>query len=212
MLPLYTYLVCHGLPPALVHSPLYSSSIAFWLVFGQSAPPASKEYLLKSSDRNAPAGTLHIRNILREIYRTAQEIHAELGPGYRRKRYAGALAARYSGQRYGCEQDVILPCIAGMPQYGPPEDPAEFIKADFTFLNRKVLVRVVLYQWEITPGVCRDLWWRMNVTGVPLGLILNFGRPEFKYKRVVHHKYLQQWQEERQACRFREGPPLALLA
>ncbi|GHV45036.1 hypothetical protein AGMMS49546_30000 [Spirochaetia bacterium] len=160
-----------------------------------------------------PAGTLHVRNILREIYRTAREIHAELGPDCRRKHYAGALAAHYSGRRYGCEQDVILPCIAGTPQYGPQDDPAEFIKADFTFLDRKVLVRVVLYQWEISLGVCRDLWWRMNVTGVPLGLILNFGSPEFEYKRVVHHKYLEQWRRERQACCSRtEGPPLALLA
>ncbi|GHT56319.1 hypothetical protein FACS1894109_04900 [Spirochaetia bacterium] len=139
----------------------------------------------------------HVHDLLRDIFRTARKIHAELGPNYRRKRYVGALAAHYSGGRRGCEQDVILPCIAGTPQYGPPEDPAEFINADFTFLNRKVLVRVVLYQWEITPGVSRDLWWRMNVTGIPLGLILNFGRPEFEYRRIVHHKYLQQWRRER---------------
>ncbi|GHV93424.1 hypothetical protein AGMMS50268_39270 [Spirochaetia bacterium] len=37
----------------------------------------------------------------------------------------------------------------------------------------------------------------MNAAGVPLGLILNFGRPEFEYKRVVHRNYLQQWRRER---------------
>ncbi|GHT53472.1 hypothetical protein FACS1894106_4360 [Spirochaetia bacterium] len=88
---------------------------------------------------------------------------------------------------------MILPYIAGTPQY----DPQEFIKADFTFLNRKVLVRIASYQGEISLDASRNLWWRMSVTGIPLGLILNFGRPEFEYRRVMHHKYLQQWRRER---------------
>jgi GxxExxY protein len=140
---------------------------------------------------------LHVRYVLREIYRTAREIHTELGPGYKRKRYAGALAARFSGCRYGCERDVALPSIVQSPHWKPDHPLPAYFNADFTFLYRKILVRVVLYQWEIPPGVCRDLWQRIDATGVPLGLILNFGRPEFEYRRVMHHGYLRQWRTER---------------
>jgi hypothetical protein len=37
----------------------------------------------------------------------------------------------------------------------------------------------------------------MNATGIPLGVILNFGMPEFDYLGVVHHAYMERWNSER---------------
>jgi hypothetical protein len=152
---------------------------------------------------------LHVRNFLREIIRTARKIHTELGPDYKRKQYAGALAAGFSGGRWGCEQNVTLPSIIQSSHWKPDRPQPDFFKADFTFLNRNVLVRVVLYQWEIPLGVCRDLWQRMDATGVPLGLILNFGRPAFEYRRVMHSGYLgrlrAEWAQKRTPQRAQEA-------
>jgi GxxExxY protein len=166
-----------------------------------------KFYLKTAAPKAAVAGEtinrFHLRYYLREIYRAAREIHAELGPDCKRKHYAAALAARFSGGRYGCERDVELPCSKGAQ---------DSITADFTFLNRKVLVRVVLYQWEITPGVCRDLWERLDATGVPLGLILNFGSPAFEYRRVQHQGYVQQWRREEVQAPVRAAAPAAVVS
>ncbi|GHV78109.1 hypothetical protein AGMMS49942_29300 [Spirochaetia bacterium] len=136
---------------------------------------------------------------LRKIYQAAGEIHAEMGPGYKRKYYEIALAQRFSGGAYGCEQNVALPCVIPEAQWKSVFPRPEHINADFTFLNRHILVRVALYQWQIPDSVCRDMWRRMYAAGIPLGLILNFGSPVFEHRRVIYSRRMTQWLAERRS-------------
>ncbi|GHV78121.1 hypothetical protein AGMMS49942_29420 [Spirochaetia bacterium] len=136
---------------------------------------------------------------IRTIFRTAGEVHAELGPDCKRKHYEMALAKRFSGGRYGCEHYVSLPCVIPEAEWNSVFPRPERINADFTFFNRHVLVRVVFYKQSIPDSVCRDLWRRMYAADIPLGLILNFGRPVFEYRRVMYRHRLAQWRAERRS-------------
>ncbi|GHV75756.1 hypothetical protein AGMMS49942_05770 [Spirochaetia bacterium] len=135
---------------------------------------------------------------IRTIYRAAGEIHAQLvGSDYKRKHCEMALAKRFSGGRYGCEQNVALPCVIPEAEWNSVFPRPQSIRADFTFFNRHVLVRIVFYKQSISEGACRDMWRRMYAADIPLGLILNFGRPVFEYRRVMYRRRLAQWREER---------------
>ncbi|GHV65797.1 hypothetical protein AGMMS49587_20400 [Spirochaetia bacterium] len=129
---------------------------------------------------------------IRPIYRAAAKVFAELGPAKKkewRHRYLGALAAQFPGGQYGMEREVPLPGLLH--------------PADFTFIYRHILVRVAIYPWSIKPSdsLRADMWRRLDATGIPLGVILNFGREEYEHLRVVHYANLAAWNEERMARR-----------
>ncbi|GHV76786.1 hypothetical protein AGMMS49942_16070 [Spirochaetia bacterium] len=136
--------------------------------------------------------------LLRIIYQAAGEIHAELvGSDYKRKHCEMALAKRFSGGRFGCEQHVSLPCVIPEAEWKSVFPRPQTINADFTFLNRHILVRIVFYKQHIPEGACRDLWRRMYAADIPLGLIINFGNPVFEYRRVMYSRRLAEWRAER---------------
>jgi hypothetical protein len=128
-------------------------------------------------NNNAPC------HILYPIHRAAREIHAALGGGLERAAYMDALEQRFMGGYRGMERGVLLPATCGVA--------ARAVRADFTFKNRTVLVRVVSEPGLITTEMRVAHWREMNDTGLPLGIILNFGRDEFDYQHVVHQAYEQ---------------------
>jgi GxxExxY protein len=127
--------------------------------------------------------------VLYPIQRAAREIHAALGAGLKCGVYLDALEQRFAGGLCGMERGVLLPVVA--------EGIAREIRADFTFKNRTVLVRVVSNMGLITEEMRVAHWFAMNDTGVPLGIILNFGRDEFDYQHVVHKGYEYKLKAER---------------
>jgi hypothetical protein len=99
-----------------------------------------------------------------------------------------ALEQRFMGGYRGMERDVLLPAVR--------EGTGREIHADFTFKNRAVLVRVVSNPGLITKEMRVAHWHEMNDTGLPLGIILNFGRAEFDYQHIVHQAYEQKAKAE----------------
>ena len=113
------------------------------------------------------------------ILRAAREIHAALGPGLARSVYADALEARFPDGKHRMERDVLLPSV---------KEDGKTIAAYFTFLYRKILVRGVSYPDPLWPDTEGALLRRLFAAGLPLGVVLNFGRDELEVLCVTNHK------------------------
>jgi hypothetical protein len=126
-------------------------------------------------------------HILYPIRHVAQKVHAELGGGLKCGVYLDALEERYRAIGQGMERNVLLPVTSG--RVSAEYFAAGGIHADFTFKNRMVLVRAVSNPGSITEKMMLSHWFAMNDTGIPLGIILNFGLGEFEYRHVMHKAY-----------------------
>jgi hypothetical protein len=107
-----------------------------------------------------------------------------------------ALEQRFAGGGYGMERNVMLPIVSN--KVAPGGFTEGGICADFTFVHRSVLVLVLANPCHITEDMKRRHWFRLNDTGIPLGLILNFGGESFEYHRIVHQANLAKWNDVRQ--------------
>jgi GxxExxY protein len=109
---------------------------------------------------------------VRKAYR---EVYAELGPGLEKERYVDALAQRLKDTNHHFETDALIPFGKGKGMH-----------ADLTYAHRKVYVKVALIPAGISDGAAQKILFRLNVTGIPMGIILNFGCNAPEYRQVVN--------------------------
>jgi GxxExxY protein len=114
---------------------------------------------------------------VRKAYR---EVYEELGTGLDKTLYIEALAQKLKNTCRHYETTVTLPCSAG-----------GIMHADLTYAYRKVYVKLTRSPAGISDGVCKKMQFRLKATGIPLGIILNFGKEEPEYRQVVYMEHLQ---------------------
>jgi GxxExxY protein len=124
---------------------------------------------------------------VRKAYR---EVYAELGPGLEKERYIEALAQRLKDTNHHFETNAELPCSAG-----------GYMHADLTYAHRKVYILVGENPRQIPESVCNRMQFRLKATGIPMGIILNFGREEPEYRQVTNMERLIQMSRKRDVYR-----------
>jgi hypothetical protein len=124
---------------------------------------------------------------LKPVRIAAEEVHASLGPGLQYWQYADALEAKFPDGRHHMERNVLLPIIKG---------PGDFLKADFTFMFRHIMVRVTSTPEKLSRSLELAMLSRLYSTGLALAMVLNFGTPELDRVRVIHEENYLKWKAE----------------
>ncbi|GHV62299.1 hypothetical protein AGMMS49587_08730 [Spirochaetia bacterium] len=138
--------------------------------------------------------------VLCPIKRAARKIHAQLGGGQLTGVYLDALETWFSGGKNGMERNVLLSPVGERRLADgsvlPRSALSDGLRADFTFKHRTVLVRVLSQPDPVSEKALQNLWFALNDTGLPLGIIMNFGRSEFESAHVVHRAYEHRFKQE----------------
>ena len=107
----------------------------------------------------------------------AMEVHRVLGPGFRERLYQQALAVELTERGVAFTQEPRIPVT-----YKGNVLLAVYVP-DFICLGRYVVeVKAVV---ELGPLETAQILTYLKATGLPVGLLLNFGARSLEYKRYV---------------------------
>ena len=108
----------------------------------------------------------------------AMEVHRTLGPGFLEQVYQDALEMELRSKQIPCEREKLIQISykgALLPSY---------YKADFV-CSGALLVELKALR-EIGPIEEAQVINYLKATGFHRALLLNFGEPSLRYKRIVH--------------------------
>ena len=114
--------------------------------------------------------------LTRAVIGAAMEVHSNLGPGFLESVYEAALAIEFNLRNVPYERQKAIPVIY------KGERAREFF-CDF-LVDGKVLVELKSIQ-TITEAEEAQVLNYLKVTGLRVGLLINFGQSSLKYKRLV---------------------------
>ena len=117
--------------------------------------------------KDAPYG-----DITYKIIGAAMEVHNKLGPGHKEIVYQKALSTKMLGVGLSLEE----------------EKPIEIFIDDVVVVEEKALSHLLTNE-EIAQVITY-----LAATGLPVGLLLNFGRKRLEFKRIFPPKKLEGWQ------------------
>jgi GxxExxY protein len=115
-------------------------------------------------------------DITRQIIGAAMEVHSNLGPGFLENVYEAALAIELNLRKVPYERQKAIPVIY------KGEKARDFF-CDF-LIDGKVLVELKTIQMMTEVEEAQVLNY-LKVTGLKVGLLMNFGQRSLKYKRYV---------------------------
>lgn len=122
-------------------------------------------------------------DITRQIIGAAMDVHNELGPGYKELVYQEALTGKLS--------DTNLNFIDQYPFHVYTEEVmAATFYMDFV-VEEVVIVEIKALTHLLTDDEVAQVINYLTATGLPLGLLINFGRRRLEFKRIFPPKKVQ---------------------
>jgi GxxExxY protein len=122
-------------------------------------------------------GKILYRELSYLIVGCAMQVHKKLGLGFPEAVYERALEAEFEKQRVGYERQKPF-----VVRY--EEKTVGNFRADFVVENKIVLELKAL---PIMPGIFLRQWHSyLQVSGLRLGILTNFGRERLEYHRIVY--------------------------
>jgi GxxExxY protein len=126
-------------------------------------------------------------DITYEIIGAAMEVHNKLGPGHKEIVYQKALSAK------------MLEAGLSFEEEKPIEIFIDDISVGLLYLDHLVEEAVVVeekaFSHLLTNEEIAQVITYLVVTGLPVSLLLNFGRKRLEFKRIFPPKKLEGWQD-----------------
>ena len=110
------------------------------------------------------------------ILSCAFAIHNELGHGFHEKPYENALVVEFGERGISCQQQERFPLLYRDVKVG--EFVPDLIAYDQVIVDTKTISK-------ITDHEIGQMLNYLRITGLPVGLLLNFKNPRLEYRRVV---------------------------
>jgi len=129
--------------------------------------------------KNAPHADLTYR-----ISGAAMAVHNDLGPGHREEVYHNALAARFSQEGLGFQDEVPLPVET---EGGTV---VLVYSADFV-VEGMVVTEIKAHSHPLTKDDMARVIDYLAATRYEVALLINFGRPRLEFKRLFPPKKIQ---------------------
>jgi GxxExxY protein len=120
-----------------------------------------------------------------KIIGAAMSVHSKIGPGHKERVYQDMLT------------DELLACDLAVE----PEKAIEIVVDDMVYgllyldhlVNEEVLVECKAVSHMLTDEEVAQVITYLAATGLPVGLLFNFGRRRLEYKRIFPPKKLDDW-------------------
>jgi hypothetical protein len=119
------------------------------------------------------------------VRKAFKEVFASMGPDASREQYIEALEQKLKDTCHQVRKNMVIPCRDGTR-----------LRLDLLYAHQKVCISVKRLTRGIDDGERAKLQKKLDATGIPLGIILNFGTVEPEYVQVVNWERLL---EKRQA-------------
>jgi len=114
--------------------------------------------------------------LTRAVIGAAMEVHSNLGPGFLESVYEAALAIEMNGRNIPYEEQKPVPVFYKGVK-------AKDFFCDF-LVGQKVLVELKAIK-ALTSAEEAQILNYMKAANLDVGLLINFGEPSLKYKRLV---------------------------
>jgi len=122
-----------------------------------------------------------------QIIGCAMAVHNELGPGLKEKAYQRALSVRLSQAGLSFEEEKVL-----RVRY-------DGVTVGRLFVDHVVEGAVLVEEKDILNLLTNDevaqVITYVAASGLPVGLLLNFGRGRLQYKRILPPKNIEAWRD-----------------
>jgi GxxExxY protein len=126
-------------------------------------------------------------DITYKIIGAAMEVHNKLGPGYKEIVYQKALSAKMIEDGLSFEEEKSIEIFI------------DDISVGLLYLDHLVEEAVVVeekaFSHLLTNEEIAQVITYLAATGLPVGLLLNFGRKRLEFKRIFPPKKLEGWQD-----------------
>ena len=124
-------------------------------------------------------------NITYEIIGAAMAVHSKIGPGHKERVYQKMLTDEMVARGLGVEPERAIEIVVDDKVYG-------LLYLDH-LVNEAVVVECKALSHLLTNEEVAQVITYLAATGLPVGLLLNFGRRRLEYKRIFRPKKLDEW-------------------
>ena len=137
-------------------------------------------------------------DITYKIIGAAMEVHNKLGPGHKESVYQKALSAKMLEAGLSFEEEKPFEIFI--------DDAAVGLLYLDHLVEGVVVVEEKAFSHLLTNEEVAQVITYLAATGLPVGLLLNFGRKRLEFKRIFPPKKLEGWQDRIQ--RYLWKPPI----
>jgi len=120
-----------------------------------------------------------------EIIGAAMAVHNELGPGHKEAVYQKMLTDEMVARGLSVEPERAIEIVVDEKVYG-------LLYLDH-LVNEAVIVECKALSHLLTKEETAQVITYLAATGLPVGLLFNFGRRRLEYKRILRPKKLDEW-------------------
>ena len=121
-----------------------------------------------------------------KIIGAAMAVHSKIGPGHKEAVYQKILTDELLARGLTVEPEKAIEIVVDEKVYG-------LLYIDH-LVNEAVVVECKALSHLLTDEELAQVITYLAATGLPVGLLLNFGRRRLQYKRVFRPKKLDDWQ------------------
>lgn len=132
-----------------------------------------------------PEHTPHYNDITNKILRAARAVHHKVGPGHKEQLYQDLLIEKIHAIGLAVQAGRALEVAIDGRRRG-------WLYPDLVVNNTVIVECKVAPQWLTDAEVVQVLTY-LAVSGLPLGLLLNFGQARLESRRVLPPKRADQW-------------------
>ena len=126
-------------------------------------------------------------NITYLIIGAAMNVHSKIGPGHKEAVYQKMLTDEMVSRGLSVEPELAVQIVVDDKVYG-------LLYLDH-LVNECVVVECKALAHLMTAQEIAQVITYLAATGLPVGLLLNFGRGRLQYKRIFRPKKLDDWKD-----------------
>ena len=121
------------------------------------------------------------------IIGAAMNVHSKIGPGHKEAVYQKMLTGEMVSRGLSVEPELAVQIVVDDKVYG-------LLYLDH-LVNECVVVECKALAHLMTAQEIAQVITYLAATGLPVGLLLNFGRGRLQYKRIFRPKKLDDWKD-----------------
>lgn len=125
------------------------------------------------------------RELTYEIIGAAMAVHNKLGPGHKEAVYQKVLTDEMVARGLNVEPERAIEIVVDEQVYG-------LLYLDH-LVNEAVIVECKALSHLLTKEEIAQVITYLAATGLPVGLLFNFGRRRLEYKRILRPEKLDEW-------------------
>ena len=125
------------------------------------------------------------RDLTYQIIGAAMAVHNKIGPGHKEAVYQKLLTDEMVVRGLAVEEEKAIEIVVDETVYG-------LLYLDH-LMNEAVVVECKALSHLLTKEEVAQVITYLAATGLPVGLLLNFGRRRLEHKRILRPKKLDEW-------------------